>query len=123
MMAQKAYIFMDNQSLYKIMDTDNPREQKRLGRQVKNFDAKDWDAKSKLVVERGNIAKFAQNYNLSEALRNTKGTTLVEASPYDKIWGIGLTSNDPRALNRATWLGENRLGFILTNVRKLLYGE
>jgi ribA/ribD-fused uncharacterized protein len=73
-----------------------------------------------LIVREGNIAKFSQSQVLYDTLAATKGTTLVECSPTDKIWGIGLGLNDPRATKRETWNGQNRLGEILTQVRNLI---
>ena len=117
MMAAKAKIFHDYATLYKIMNTHNPKLHKALGRQVKNFNETRWFAVAQFIVYRGNIAKFSQNPKLCEILIKTIGTTLVEASPYDKIWGIGLTENDPRSKNRSTWQGRNWLGETLTAAR------
>lgn len=72
-----------------------------------------------LVVE-GNVAKFSQNPDLKEFLLGTGDAVIVEASPYDKIWGIGLKANDERARNPETWRGENLLGFALMDVREEL---
>ena len=69
----------------------------------------------------GNYAKFTQNPDLLKTLIDTIGTTLVEASPYDKVWGIGLAEDDPKALNRETWEGTNWLGEVLTDLRTYLY--
>lgn len=118
MMAEKARLFGDDHTLQDILTTHRPREQKALGRQVKNFDPVKWDQNAKLIVYRGNMAKFEQNIRLYNELMMTKGTILVEASPYDKIWGIGLGAEDPRALNRETWLGTNWLGEVLTTLRE-----
>tara|TARA_Y100000034_G_scaffold125150_2_gene174323 strand:+ start:2916 stop:3398 length:483 start_codon:yes stop_codon:yes gene_type:complete len=118
MMAEKARLFDDNATLKKIMATSSPKEQKALGREVKNFDAGKWNAVAKDVVKKANLAKFRQNPKLKDQLLATEGTTLVEASPYDKIWGIGLRENDARALDRQTWQGTNWLGEVLTQVRE-----
>lgn len=117
MMYCKADAMEDFETAEKIMQTSDPKQQKALGRQVKNFDVELWENISFYVVSIGSVHKFQQNPVLLEELLATKGTTLVEASPYDKIWGIGLAANDPRALDRTKWLGENRLGNILTQVR------
>ena len=117
MMFSKALLFDDGDIIDKIMETDDPRKQKSLGRIVKNFNSDHWNAVARDIVICGNMAKFTQNDDLKEILIQTKGTTLVEASPYDKIWGIGLKENDPRALNRETWQGTNWLGEALTVVR------
>ena len=123
MMAHKAMLFDDPESHRRIMATESPREHKKLGRKVANFDPDVWNKNAKDIVFRGNIAKFTQNEDLKRALLATKGTTLVEASPYDKIWGIGLAEDDPRALKRETWLGMNWLGEILTKVRNKIAEE
>ena len=117
MMAEKARLFGDEATLKRIMASKHPKEQKALGRQISPFDATKWNAVAKKSVYKGNYAKFTQNKDFLDALLATKGTTLVEASPYDKIWGIGLGKDDPLALNRANWKGTNWLGEVLTNLR------
>lgn len=117
MMAQKAILFNDADALEIIMGTNNPKIQKAAGRTVRHFDNKKWDKERKLIVYRANLAKFTQIQEFKTWLLGTKGTTLVEASPWDSIWGIGLNSDDPRALDRDTWLGTNDLGDIVTKVR------
>lgn len=117
MMASKARFFKDDLSLRKILKANDPREQKRLGREVANFIEDKWNGVARDVVYRGNEAKFIQNPKLKEVLLKTKGTTLVEASPYDQVWGIGLRESDPRALDRKTWKGKNWLGQVLTALR------
>lgn len=117
MMYEKAMLFEDYDTAVKILETDAPRKQKALGRTVSNFDPDQWNKVARDIVFAGNVAKFTQNDQLKEVLLETKGTILVEASPYDKVWGIGLKQNDPRSLNRKTWRGTNWLGEVLTNVR------
>ena len=118
MMAQKAILFNDSSALQIIMDTDNPKIQKAAGRTVKGFRKDIWEQNAKLFVYRANFAKFIQNSEFLEWLLGTSGTTLVEASPWDSIWGIGLDANDPRAKDRKTWQGTNWLGEIITQVRE-----
>lgn len=118
MMYHKALTFGDDVVANAILSTSRQAEQKRLGRQVSRFDGNVWTEVSKRVVKQGAKLKFSQHSDLLETLLQTKGTTLVEASPYDKIWGIGLEAHDPRSLNRKTWRGENRLGHILTELRE-----
>ena len=123
MMAQKARIFLDQDSFNRIMATNSPKEQKAIGRRVTNFDAHKWNLLSKDIVYTGNYEKFKQNENLKKKLISTEGTTLVEASPYDKIWGVGLSEDEPRAQKRETWLGTNWLGETLTKVREKIQEE
>jgi hypothetical protein len=120
MMAEKARLFGDLETLAKIMSAADPREQKAYGREVKGFIKEKWDAIARDVVLRGSIAKYEQNPNLLKELMATEGTTLVEASPEDRIWGIGLRKNDSRAKSRDTWLGTNWLGQCLTEAREIL---
>ena len=123
MMSEKAKLFNDLDSYEKIMLADHPREQKRLGRKVKGFDFEVWSKVARDIVYKGCYAKFTQHPTLKEKLIATKGTTLVEASPYDKIWGIGLDVYSPLILDRATWQGENWLGEVLTKVREDIVAE
>lgn len=123
MMAQKAAIFQDWDSFAAIMKSKNPRDQKAIGRKVKNFDVKWWETICREIVEFGNHAKFAQNPDLLEVLLSTGDKEIVEASPYDKIWGIGLAENDPRCLDKSQWQGKNWLGECIMNVRKELRYE
>lgn len=118
MMAMKAMLFNDPDALEIIMDTDNPKIQKAAGRTVVGFNQILWEQNCKLFVYRANLAKFMQNPDFLVWLQSTDGTTLVEASPWDKIWGIGLAASDPRCLSRSTWLGTNWLGDIVTQVRE-----
>jgi len=118
MMAEKARLFGDEDTLSRIMEAEHPREQKKLGRLVKGFNSDRWNARAREVVYEGNYAKFTQNPELLEKLLATKGTTLVEASPYDCIWGIGLRETDKNAKDRSKWRGTNWLGETLTGLRE-----
>lgn len=120
MMYHKALLFEDKETAAKILKTEKPGKQKALGRQVKNFDQQVWEEHCKGIVYEGNKAKFIQNENLLKRLLKTEGTTLVEASPVDAIWGIGLAEDGPRAKSRHTWQGKNLLGEILTELREEL---
>lgn len=117
---KKAITFSDFNVAKQILKTDNPVEQKRLGRLVSNFNTDVWSSVAVDVVFRGNIEKFSQNIELLNKLKSTKNTILVEASPYDKIWGIGLKQSDPRSSDISQWQGQNLLGYILTRVRDIL---
>ncbi|MCP1135671.1 NADAR family protein [Paenibacillus polysaccharolyticus] len=118
MMHQKALLFGDQQIADKIMKTRSASVQKKLGRQVTGFDQTIWESECQRIVYKGNQAKFTQNEDLLAALLATQGTTLVEASPDDRIWGVGLAEEDPRIRNRKTWRGTNWLGEILTRLRE-----
>ena len=124
MMAEKARYFADEEALTAILRTSHPREQKEIGRSIRGFETSEWEHLEGNehpfcwnVVYRGNVAKFSQNQKLLSKLQTTQGTTLVEASPVDSIWGIGLASDDPRAYDRSSWQGRNWLGEVLTAVR------
>lgn len=87
MMYCKARMFDDIQTADKILLSDSPKEQKRLGREVKGYDDKLWSERRVSIVTAGCIAKFTQNPFLREDLIGTGNTLLVEASPYDRVWG------------------------------------
>ena len=120
MMAKKADLFGDDEIRSKIMDATNPKIQKRFGRNVRNFDIDQWNAISRDVVFRGNVAKFTQNLGLREYILGTGDEEIVEASPEDVIWGIGLGADDPDAYDKSKWRGTNWLGEVLMDVRKSL---
>jgi ribA/ribD-fused uncharacterized protein len=117
MMAMKAEYFGDTDIQKKIMATTDPSEQKALGRQVSNFNAEAWNAVSRGYVYKANMAKFTQDNTLKEYLLETGDRELVEASPYDKIWGIGMNENQPGVTSKCNWKGTNWLGETLTKVR------
>lgn len=118
MMLCKAVLFEDFEIADKVMSTDNPREQKKLGRKVRGFDIDIWSKVARDFVYVGSYCKFTQSEYHAEELNKTGSTTLVEASPYDKIWGIGVSEYSPLALQRSTWKGKNWLGEVLTRVRQ-----
>ena len=117
MMAQKALLFNDAETFERIISKDSPKDVKDLGRQIPNFDAEVWDRNKYQIVKQGNFLKFSQNESLKKFLIQTKNKVLVEASPVDTIWGIGLTEDSPKAMNPSGWRGENLLGFALMEVR------
>jgi ribA/ribD-fused uncharacterized protein len=123
MMAEKARLFGDAKRESLIMSNPDPAVQKRLGREVQGFDDAVWKANAFDIVKRGSYAKFTQNEDLKAHLMATGNTTLVEASPEDRIWGIGLKKSDPRAKKRSTWRGTNWLGQVLTEVREQIRAE
>lgn len=116
MMAEKARLFGDEETLALIMEAKMPNDQKRLGRKVKNFDKTIWEQHDEEIVYRGNKAKFSDP-KLKEYLMSFGDDIFVEASPVDKIWGIGLSEKDPRALDPTQWQGLNKLGKAITRVR------
>jgi ribA/ribD-fused uncharacterized protein len=121
MMAEKARLFGDEDARANILKAGSPKAAKQLGRQVKHFDEQVWaEARFQLVVE-GNLAKFGQNRDVGKFLSGTSDTVLVEASPVDRIWGIGLAADNEQAMNPEQWRGLNLLGFALMEVRQKLH--
>ena len=123
MMYAKALLFGDRAAAQHILTAATPREQQAIGRTVQGFDEAIWILFREGIVYDGNYARFAQNVQQRELLLATRGTTLVEASPHDLVWGIGLAADDPRALDRSQWRGLNLLGQTLTRVREALIWE
>jgi ribA/ribD-fused uncharacterized protein len=117
MMAEKARLFGDAETRARIIAAAEPGKAKALGRAVRGFDAATWEREGFAIVVRGNLAKFEQNAALGGWLRATGDAVLVEASPVDAIWGIGLAADDPRAHDPLEWPGRNLLGFALMQVR------
>ncbi|MFC0038837.1 NADAR family protein [Actinomadura rayongensis] len=120
MMAEKARLFGDEETRGRVLAAGHPKEAKDLGRAVRGFDRRTWDDHSVPIVVRGNRAKFGQHRDLRDYLTGTGGRILVEASPLDRVWGIGLAADDDRAARVAEWRGRNLLGFALMEVRASL---
>lgn len=120
MMYSKALLFDDKDTALLILKSRNVREQKQLGREVKRFDSDKWNEKAPDFVYQGNMAKFTQNKDFLELLISTKGNTIVEASPTDEIWGIGLSESDNKSKDIFDWRGTNWLGIVLTELREEL---
>ena len=120
MMAEKARVFEDEETRAKILAISDPKIIKALGREVKNFTVEKWTPISKEIVVKGNMHKFAQNIELFQFLHGTGKKILVEASPYDTIWGIGLGREDALKGGVEQWQGENLLGCALMDVRDWL---
>ncbi len=120
MMAEKARLFGDIQTCQAILAASQPSVAKRLGREVRGFDEALWSQQRFEIVVRGNKAKFSQNETLKAFLLNTQARVLVEASPVDPVWGIGLAEASPEAADPTRWRGLNLLGFALMKVRARL---
>lgn len=117
MMASKAELFGDDKIHKEILDCSDPQQIKALGKKVRNFDQEVWDKFKCTIVLNGNWCKFSQNRNLREFLLSTGDSVLVEASPFDSIWGVRLSENSPDVHNPFKWRGQNLLGFALMEVR------
>ena len=120
MMAEKARLFGDEGTRERIIAAAHPSLAKNLGREVQGFNEATWAQHRFDIVVRGNEAKFGQNETLRAFLLNTGERVLVEASPVDRIWGIGWSANDPQAHNPEQWRGLNLLGFALMVARSRL---
>lgn len=120
MMARKAILFGDNEIFEKILEAEKPGEVKELGRQIRGFDEVKWNAQKFEIVKTGNVHKFSQDSRLKEFLINTGDRVLVEASPTDSVWGIGLSQDAKLVENPHTWKGQNLLGFALMEARDVL---
>lgn len=120
MMYHKAKLFNDSEIMEKIIKETNPRAIKEYGRQVKNYIDDIWvDAREEVVIL-GNYYKFTQNDRILKELMSSIGKELVEASPVDRIWGIGLSEHDEKCLDKSKWRGLNLLGNCLMKVREVL---
>ncbi len=120
MMAGKARLFGDEEMLQKILAAKSPSAAKKLGREVRSFDQTAWEAHRCDIVLQGNLHKFGQHPDLKDFLLCTGSKILVEASPFDGIWGIGLAKTAPNIEDPHTWKGFNLLGFALMEIRDLL---
>ncbi|MEO0895783.1 MAG: NADAR family protein [Bacteroidota bacterium] len=124
MMAGKARLFKDEEMLGAIIKAGHPDEAKKFGRQVRGFVQEEWEAKRTDIVTHGNYLKFSQHPELKAFLLRTGQRVIVEASPYDHIWGIGMESKHQHAAQPINWKGANLLGFCLMEVRdRLMKGE
>lgn len=120
MMFQKATIFGDLETAAKVLSAKGPRECKELGRSVRNFNQQIWNQVKFGIVFSGNFYKFNFHAELRKILLQTNGTLIVEANPYDNIWGIGMGIEEPGIHDRKNWKGKNLLGLALTYVRESL---
>jgi len=123
MMAHKARLFEDEETAAKIISAETPNAAKALGREVRDFNEQIWSARRFDIVAEGSVAKFSQHPQLREYLLSTDQQVLVEASPLDRVWGIGLAADDARARQPSAWPGLNLLGFALMKARSVLSRE
>lgn len=123
MMAEKARLFKDEEMEKAILADDSPAAAQKFGRQVKGFDKEIWIQNRFEIVKQGSIHKFSYNEALKTFLLNTQETVLVEASPQDKIWGIGMDEQHENATNPEKWEGLNLLGFALMEAREELLSK
>lgn len=123
MMAEKARLFGDEKARAEILAVHGPADAKAKGRQVRGFSDAVWDAERWEIVVQGSLHKFSQHPELRRyLLEETRDQVLVEASPMDRVWGIGLAQDDPRATKPSQWRGLNLLGFALMEARQRLAG-
>jgi ribA/ribD-fused uncharacterized protein len=120
MMMGKAALFNDDEIFEKMARSRTPAEDKKLGRLVKDFDDDTWEIYSQDIVKIGNYLKFSQNKELKEKIIQTKPHILVEGSPMDRIWGVGLRFDSPLIQDETMWRGKNYLGICLMFIRDIL---
>lgn len=120
MMAEKARLFGDHGARARVLSSDDPAAAKRRGRAVRGFSEPAWEAAREGVIYQGNLAKFTQHPQLRAVLLQTGSRVLVEASPTDCVWGIGLAAGDAMSRDPQAWRGLNLLGFVLMDVRAAL---
>ena len=119
MMYLKAIVFKDYKTANKILSEDSPKKQKALGRLISNFSNEKWDKVKYTIVSEIVFQKFNQNQNLKKEILSNKCDEFVEASPFDKIWGIGYNEKNATKVPIEQW-GQNLLGKIITETRKKL---
>jgi ribA/ribD-fused uncharacterized protein len=121
MMAGKARLFGDDEMLAEILAARTPADAKAFGRSVRNYDDEAWGRARFDIVVRGSVGKFAAHDDLRAFLLGTGERVIVEASPRDRIWGIGMGASNPDAQHPARWRGHNLLGFALMEARARLH--
>ncbi|MFF4576838.1 NADAR family protein [Streptomyces sp. NPDC001389] len=123
MMAGKARLFADPEAERAALEARSPAEAKKAGRLVRGFDEAVWERERFALVVEGSVHKFDSDPALRAYLLGTASRVLVEASPVDRIWGVGLPPDDDRVLDPARWRGLNLLGFALMEARARLGGK
>lgn len=121
LMYEKAILMGDNEMAETIIVCGSPKIAKGLGRKVKNFDYEVWEPKRKDIMIDIAVEKALQHKPTFNELKDTGDRVIAEASPYDKIWGIGFAPNDPKALDMANWNGSNDLGFSWMEARNRIF--
>lgn len=120
MMYEKSILFHDFGTAKKILDTDDVSTIKALGRAVHNYNENQWNGLRQIIVYDGLCEKFKQNLSLMKLLKDTGTSLLAECAVNDKIWGIGISMNDPKRFDLNMWKGSNLLGYSLMQVRNKL---
>jgi ribA/ribD-fused uncharacterized protein len=123
MMAGKARLFGDAEAQRRAIEASSPALAKKVGRLVRGFDEATWERERFGIVVEGSVHKFAAHPELRAFLLGTGTRVLVEASPMDRVWGIGLAADDERAADPERWRGPNLLGFALMEARERLLGD
>ncbi|WP_051951796.1 NADAR family protein [Actinacidiphila yeochonensis] len=123
MMAGKARLFGDTDAEERALAAPHPKAAKSVGRAVRGFDEEIWCRERYALVVQGSVHKFRAHPDLRAFLAGTRRRVLVEASPLDRVWGIGLAADDERAANPRSWRGLNLLGFALMEARERLAAE
>lgn len=122
-MYQKALYFNDISSSNEILSAKMPALQKKIGRKVKNFDEEQWNKVSMKIMMDGLVLKFEQNPKLLDKLLQLSHLEFVEASPFDRIWGVRLAEDDDEILDRRNWKGSNHLGILLNTLGGFVSGN
>ena len=120
MMHRKALLFGDERVASLLLSSEDPAGIKRLGREVSGYDDTTWNGARQIVVYEGLLAKLSQNGDLLNRLLATGDDALAECAVKDRIWGIGLSMDDPRRFNKSQWKGQNLLGYALMMARDSL---
>lgn len=121
LMLGKALLFGDAASAVKIITARSPDVVKALGRKVAGFNEEVWERERSNIMVAGLMLKFGAE-PLRSYLLETGDALMVECSPTDKIWGVGLKIGDLGAFRPETWKGKNLLGLALMEARKRLRG-
>jgi ribA/ribD-fused uncharacterized protein len=123
MMLGKALLFKDNIVAKLIVKERNPMKHKSLGRKVKKFNDDLWNEFADDIVILGNYLKFTQDEQANDLILESADAVLIEGSPMDRIWGVGLKFDDPKILDETQWKGQNKLGECLMKVRTIIFNN